>query len=419
MMKKLYKKFEQSTGVSIDTRSIKGGELFFCLKGEHFNGNEFAAQALKTGASFVVVDDVNFYVENMEMLLVEDSLKALQQLNIPIIGMTGTNGKTTTKELVDAVLSTHLQTLSTDGNFNNHIGVPLTLLRIKKEHQIAVIEMGANHLGEIEDLCNISQPNFGLITNIGRAHLEGFGSFDNIIQTKTELYRAIQHNSGTLFVNADDDLLMKESDKIKRVEYSSQSLSDVMLKLDKSDGNLRFFWNEISVQTKLFGEYNLYNAAAAIAIGEYFDIPTEKIVNALEGYTPSNNRSQLEKGVNNELILDAYNANPDSVKQSLSFFNQANSNKKAVILGDMLELGEFEEDEHEKVLELLNSMSFEQVFLVGPAFNRIKDTYPKFLYFADNISAQTYFRNNPLKGYRILLKGSRGIRLEVLKDQLF
>jgi len=425
-MEELYKRFRESSGVSIDTRTIKGGELFFCLKGDQFNGNKFASQALEDGASFIIVDDADYYIKNAPMLLVDDSLKVLQelskyhrgQLNIPVIGITGTNGKTTTKELINAVLSAHFQTLSTNGNFNNHIGVPLTLLRIEDKHQIAVIEMGANHLGEIADLCKLSQPNFGLITNIGKAHLEGFGSFENIIITKTALYRSIQQSAGTVFLNADDELLIKESEGLQQVKYSVKNNSNVRLELVTSDGSLKFRWNNISVQTQLFGEYNIYNAAAAIAIGEYFKIPSAKIVKALEEYKPSNNRSQLVNGDNNELILDAYNANPDSMKQALSFFNQASSNKKAVILGDMLELGEYEKIEHKKILDLLDSMNFDEVFLVGSAFSKQKANYPPFQFFKDNMTALEYFKSNHLIGYRILLKGSRGISLELLKDQL-
>jgi len=425
-MEKLYKRFKESSGVSIDTRTIKGGELFFCLKGDRFNGNKFASQALEAGASFIIVDDANYYIKNAAMLLVDDSLKVLQelskyhrgQLTIPIIGITGTNGKTTTKELINAVLSSHFQTLSTNGNFNNHIGVPLTLLRIEDKHQIAVIEMGANHVGEIADLCKLSQPNFGLITNIGKAHLEGFGSFENIIKTKTALYHSIQQSSGTVFLNADDELLIKESEGLQQVKYSVKNNSTIRLELQASDGSLKFSWNNVSVKTQLFGEYNIYNAAAAIAVGEYFKIPSAKIIKALEEYKPSNNRSQLVEGDNNELILDAYNANPDSMKQALSFFNRASSNKKAVVLGDMLELGKHEKIEHKRVLDLLDSMNFDEVFLVGSAFSKQKANYPQFQFFIDNIDALEYFKMNHLKGYRILLKGSRGISLELLKHQL-
>ena len=425
-MDELYKRFLKSTGVSIDTRSIKGGELFFCIKGERFNGNKFAVNALNAGASYVIVDDVDYYNEDLPMLLVENSLVCLQELSkyhrdklsIPVIGITGTNGKTTTKELIHAVLSSQFNTLSTNGNFNNHLGVPLTLLRTKSEHEIAVIEMGANHLGEIADLCDLSMPTLGLITNIGRAHLEGFGSYENIIETKTALYHSVKNSNGTLFVNSDDDLLVEKSEGSNIRFYSIQKDSSIQLKLEESEGQLKFQWNDRVIQTQLFGEYNLYNAAAAIAIGIYFKIPSEKIASSLANYKPSNNRSQFEQGENNDLILDAYNANPDSVNLTLMHFSKANNMKQAVILGDMLELGEFEEQEHKKALEILTQMSLNKVFLVGPIYYQMKDSYPLFQFFKDNMDALEYFKLHSLKGCRILLKGSRGIKLEILKDQL-
>lgn len=425
-MEDLYKRFLKSTGVSIDTRNIEGGELFFCIKGERFNGNKFAEKALDAGVAFVIVDDVDYYKEDLPMLLVEDTLVCLQnlakhhrdQLDIPVIGITGTNGKTTTKELVHAVLSSQFNTLSTNGNFNNHIGVPLTLLRIKPEHEIAVIEMGANHLGEIAELCEMSKPNLGLITNIGRAHLEGFGSFENIIETKTALYHSVLKNKGILFVNADDDLLINKAHNSECKFYSTDNESNTQLRLIDSSGQLKFQWRSFMVNTKLFGEYNLFNAAAAIAIGQYFSIPANKIIESIEDYQPSNNRSQFEQGKNNDLILDAYNANPDSVKQALLHFGKAENKKQAVILGDMLELGEFEHNEHKKILESLLQMSLDKVFLVGAVYYRMKESYPLFNFFRDNIEAQEYFQMNGIEGYRILLKGSRGISLEILKDQL-
>jgi len=425
-MKTLYRKYEESSGVSIDTRSISGGELFFCLKGENFNGNKFALQALDKGASYVVVDDADYFIEGKSMLLVDDSLKTLQNLSKyhrqkikgKIIGITGTNGKTTTKELVSAVLTTHFDCLSTNGNFNNHIGVPLTLLRIKKDTELSVVEMGANHPNEIEELCEWVQPDFGLITNIGKAHLEGFGSFQNIIETKTALYRKVKQLNGTLFVNADDVLLMEKSEGVNRETYSSKIPSDFKVELEDSDGKLKFQWRGNIIQTQLFGEYNLYNAAAAITIGSYFKVPVSDIINALEEYSPSNNRSQFEIGENNELILDAYNANPDSMKQALNNFSASKAKNKAVILGDMLELGSFEEMEHKSILDLSNSINIDRAFFVGPAFYFQKENYPQFQFFKDNIEAKKYFEENLMTDYRILLKGSRGIKLEILKEQL-
>ena len=426
-MKDLYQVYKRSKAVSIDTRTIKGGELFFCLKGDHFNGNKFALQALEKGASFVVVDDEPFYSkDDKRMIFVKDSLKSLQslakyhreQLKIPLIGITGTNGKTTTKELVSVVLGAQLNCLFTQGNYNNHIGVPLTLLRITENHEVAVVEMGANHPHEIVDLCQLAQPNLGLITNIGRAHLEGFGSFENIIETKTALYRSVEKNSGLLFVNADDDLLMNKSLGAKRIEYSSAKNSDVQLKVEPSDTYLKFRWDGHIVQTQLFGEYNLYNAAAAISIGKYFNIPKTQIIQSLERYQPSNNRSQIERGKNNTLILDAYNDNPDSMKQALRNFSFLRAPKKAMVLGDMLELGSYEKAEHESILQLSESLNIELVFFIGPAFYFHQSSYPQFVFFKDNLEAKEYFKINHLIDYRILLKGSRGIKLEILKEDL-
>lgn len=425
-MKELYDIFKQSAAVSIDTRSIQKGDLFFCLKGDRFDGNKFAKQALTAGASCVVLDNPECYTDRESMILVDDSLKTLQelatyhrqQLRIPIIGITGTNGKTTTKELIAAVLSTHFQCLSTNGNFNNHIGVPLTLLRIKEEHEMAVIEMGANHVGEIDALCEIAKPNLGIITNIGRAHLEGFGSFENIIETKVALYQAVEKAGGMLMVNSDDELLMEKSNAIRRETYGAFSKAKVKVDLEISSGSLHLVWEGKFIHTKLFGDYNLYNVAAAIAFGVHFNVPEKHIIQALEQYTPSNNRSQFEKGIHNELILDAYNANPDSVQNALAFFGKDRTEKKALILGDMLELGEYEDAEHKAVLEAVQQLDIDRVFIVGPIFYRQKIGFPDFLFFKDNMEALAYFTKNKLKNYRILLKGSRGIRLEVLKDEL-
>jgi len=426
-MKELYQVFLDSLGVSIDTRNIKGGELFFCLKGERFNGNKFARQALTQGASFVVVDDPYYYQPGEQrMLLVDDSLKQLQALakyhreclDIPVIGITGTNGKTTTKELVAAVLSSHLKCLSTQGNFNNHIGVPLTLLRISQQHEIAVIEMGANHSGEIADLCQLSQPNYGIITNIGRAHLEGFGSYNNIINTKTALYKAVKSNEGLVFVNADDKLLLEKAEGISKLSYGSSDEADVPVKMLENDAYLKLKWSNKEIQTQLFGQYNFSNVAVAIAVGVYFDIPEQKIITALENYTPSNNRSQLEKGEHNELILDAYNANPDSLKQAIIYFNQSKANQKIAILGDMLELGDFEEEEHRKILDMIGTMGFDKVYLVGQAFAKFRSQFRSFTFFENNMEALAYFKKEGVRDARILLKGSRGIKLEVLKEVL-
>ncbi|NPD83570.1 UDP-N-acetylmuramoyl-tripeptide--D-alanyl-D-alanine ligase [Lentimicrobium sp. L6] len=426
MIETLYEQFIESSGVSTDTRSLQRGELFFCLSGESFNGNKFALQALEKGARIVVLDDEKYFTNQSRMILVEDSLKTMQELasfhrdklDIPVIGITGTNGKTTTKELLAAVLSSHFNISYTKGNLNNHIGVPLSLLKVNAKHDMAIIEMGANHLGEIAELCDICKPNLGVITNIGHAHLEGFGSYQNIKTTKLALYRAVEKVKGCVFVNADDEVLMDSSTALRRNTYGIGSSSQTQVELSASNVSLVFEWNEFKIETHLFGNYNLYNAAAAIAIGEYFKIPQEKIVHALESYMPSNNRSQIEKGENNELIMDAYNANPDSMKGALQFFKNVDFPNKMVVLGDMLELGEFEEVEHLKVLNDLIEYSFDIALLVGDAFLQFEADYPEFNFFKTSEEAKQYLMIQGVKSYKILLKGSRGIKLEVLKEVL-
>lgn len=425
-MIELYDLFKNSNGVSIDTRTLQEGALFFCLNGENFNGHKFAEQAIEKGACYVIIDDPEYYSNSHKMILVDNSLQTLQRLasyhrdqyKIPIIGITGTNGKTTTKELVSAVLTQKYQVLFTQGNFNNHIGVPLTLLQIKDYHDIAVIEMGANHVGEIAELCEWVKPNYGILTNVGHAHLEGFGSFDNVFLTKKALYAAVAKQSGFVFVNADDDLLLNESMEISRSTYGCSNNSDIQVELQGNSLELELNWNGGLIKTHLFGEYNLSNAAAAIAIGVYFKVENEKIKTALEGYCPSNNRSQIIKGVHNEIIMDAYNANPDSMKAAIGFFKEVSFDQKALVLGDMLELGEFEEKEHHDLLLSLLEFHFSVVLLVGPAFYQFKNEFSQFHFFMDSESCNDFVIDKGYENYKILLKGSRGIRLEFLKESL-
>ena len=360
------------------------------------------------------------------MILVKDSLKCLQDLakyhrstfKIPVIGITGSNGKTTTKELVSAVLSTQLRTLATAGNFNNHIGVPLTLLKVDESHQIAIIEMGANHPFEIAELCEFSQPDYGVITNIGRAHLEGFGTYNTIVETKMALYNYVKKQDGTVFVNADDDLLMEKSTSIKRKSYGVERVSDFQLSVDKSNSKLSFEWKSKRVDTQLVGYYNVYNAAAAIAIGSYFGISEENIIKSLGNYNPSNNRSQLIEGKANTLIMDAYNANPTSMSVAITHFANINASQKAVVLGDMLELGDFAAEEHKIILEEIKILSFNSVNLIGSNFYKYKEMYLSFNFFKDNMEAKLFISNANLENYLILVKGSRGIRLEDLQNIL-
>jgi len=426
MIEKLYQKFLNSKGISTDTRSLVDNELFFCLSGENFNGNRFAGQALEKGACFVVIDDEYYFTNPERMILVKDSLETLQELasfhrnhlNIPVIGITGTNGKTTTKELLAAVLSTQFNISFTLGNLNNHIGVPLSLLKINEQHEIAIIEMGANHLGEIADLCYIANPSLGIITNIGHAHLEGFGSYENIKTTKLALYQSVAKEGGIVFVNSMDEILMENSKAINRLTYGVDEEAQVCVGLCSQSISLEFNWDNKIVKTQLFGHYNLLNAAASISVGLYFNVAQEKIIKALEGYLPSNNRSQIEKGENNELVLDAYNANPDSMSVAIQFFEQVAYKKKMVVLGDMLELGDFQTVEHAKILNKLEIHSFAKTILVGDAFFEFANKYPEFLFFKSSLDAKIYFEANNFKAYKILLKGSRGIKLEILKEVL-
>ncbi len=429
----LYKHFLASSGISTDTRQLKGGELFFCLRGDNFNGNRFAAQALEKGAKMVVVDDADYYQNTAAMLLVKDSLRTLQdlakyhrqQLSIPIIGITGTNGKTTTKELTTAVLAQKYNVLATQGNFNNHIGVPLTLLNINKQHQIAVVEMGANHAGEIAQLCEMAQPTHGIITNVGQAHLEGFGNFETVLQTKLALYQAVAKTQGILFVNTDDNTLGEHLPTVNSIAtYSINSKANIQLKILQNTP-LHLKWDDKHIHTQLFGQYNAYNAAAAICIGQYFGVPTERIIAALENYQPQNNRSQIVKGKHNTLIMDAYNANPNSMQGALAcFLDNTSPTHKMLILGDMFELGKFSKAAHKAILQQIQDYQTNKalpqlrVYLVGHHFSEWKQTYPAFEFFDNTNSLQTYLENTSITGYEILLKGSRAIGLERLRDVL-
>jgi UDP-N-acetylmuramoyl-tripeptide--D-alanyl-D-alanine ligase len=415
---KLYSFFLQSSGVSTDTRCLAQGNMFFCLKGENFNGNIFAAQALEKGASFVIVDDPEYQIDE-RCILVENSLSALQKLahfyrkklNIHVIGITGTNGKTTTKELVHAVLSEKYKVVATQENLNNHIGVPLTLLKIDKNStQIAIIEMGANHIGEIAELCQIADPNIGIITNIGKAHLEGFGSIEGITQTKFALYQHVESVNGLLFVHSEDKLLMKLSKKIERVTYGETGIykgvfsdDNLLLKLHLPD-------NEIDIQTQLTGSYNFPNVMAAIAVGLQFGIPIEKIKSALEAYIPENNRSQLIRKDDKTIIVDAYNANPSSME--LAIRNLANQQlpAKTLLLGDMSELGKNSVAEHQQIVDLIRTLSFNYVFLFGNEFAKT-NANSSWLY-TDYEQLKIILKKNIPNNATILIKGSRSMKME-------
>ncbi len=427
---KLYNIYLKHPVVTTDSRVCPFGSIFFALKGDHFNGNLFAESALEKGCAYAVVDErEEGKPEDPRVIVVGNVLETLQKLanyhrkklKITIVGITGTNGKTTTKELIAVILSKGFNVAFTQGNFNNHIGVPLTLLSINKSHEIGVIEMGANHPGEIRELCNIAEPNIGLITNIGKAHIEGFGSLENVIRTKCELYDFIREHEGKVFVNKDNFILNEMSEGMDRILYGRDNPNlFVSGTLSAETPFLNFDWNFFEhpyrVKTHLVGEYNLDNALAAAAVGKYFGINAECISDALEAYEPKNNRSQFERTKHNDLIIDAYNANPTSMKAMLDFFSKIKSDlPKAVILGEMKELGPIAEEEHKKMLEYLRQQSFDKIYLVGSIFVsngiNVRDlTNTQAFETVEQLIEQ--LKQDPLNGYYALLKGSNSVHLE-------
>ena len=427
----LYKCFEECGVVTTDSRNCPEGSMFIALKGESFNGNAFAKQALEKGCRYAVVDEPEWMEEaNPRLLLVDDCLNALQQLanehrrrmGTFIVGITGTNGKTTTKELVAAVLQQKYNVLYTQGNLNNHIGVPLTLLRLKKEHDLAVVEMGANHPGEIRTLVNIVEPNAGLITNVGKAHLEGFGSFEGVVKTKGELYDYLRSRENALtFIDKDNDVLCGISEGLHLMSYGVNYADDLYVKgeIGICAPYLTFTWRHegksYPVQTHLIGSYNIKNALAAIAVGCYCKVPADLICKALSEYIPSNNRSQLTETADNHLVVDAYNANPTSMAAALENFHLMAVPHKMVILGDMKELGESSLEEHAKVVTALNGCGFERVILVGHEFAKVNQTFE---HYPDVYALQDKLKEEKPQGKYILIKGSNSMKLSLLKDYL-
>jgi UDP-N-acetylmuramoyl-tripeptide--D-alanyl-D-alanine ligase len=430
----LYEIFKKYPIACTDTRDIKPHSLFFALKGDKFNANEFAEKALEQGGEYAVIDEEK-YKKNNRYLLVKDVLTALQQLanyhrkqlTIPVIALTGSNGKTTTKELINMVLGQKYFTLATKGNLNNHIGVPLTLLNITNKHEIAIVEMGANHQQEIEQLCAIAEPNYGMITNIGKAHLEGFGGYEGVIKAKCEMYDFIQKSNGKLFVNADNILLKEKSQHIDRVLYGTSegvnfkgkylgSNPFVKLKI-QPDSKSENIEEQPTINTQLIGGYNFENILAAACIGNFFGISEQLIQKGLEAYVPSNNRSQIVQTETNFLLLDAYNANPSSMKAAIENFAAMDKPNKVVILGDMLELGSESEKEHANIVELLKEKNISSVMLVGPHFKKAAASTQATL-FNTSDEALEYLRQHPIKNSNFLIKGSRGIKLEKLAEAL-
>ncbi len=428
-MEHLFELFEQTSGVSIDTRRIEKDCLFICLKGENFDGNSFAEEALIKGAKYVISDNP-VHTNKEHIFVVEESLSFLQKLaryhrrkmNAKIIGITGSNGKTSSKELINCVLSQGFDVLATQGNLNNHIGVPLTLLRLKQHHEIAIIEMGANKFKDIEELCAIAEPNYGIITNIGKAHLEGFLNFEGVLKTKTELYQSVSSVGGTIVYNEDDVVLKNHlPENVSLFSFGVNDTANVQGHLIGLNPYVQFSWKaekyaSETVSTHMIGTYNFYNFLAAIAFGKLFGLPEEKINSAISSYIPENNRSQVMKTAKNTLILDCYNANPTSMKSALESFALIDAPNKLFIIGDMLELGKETVHEHQMILDLAAQLNLKGI-TVGPVFNSLNSTIltNQFNFTSDAIE---YISQQPQHDTLILLKGSRGIGLEKLATVL-
>lgn len=420
----LYKIFESHPIVTTDSRDCPAGSIFFALKGDTFDGNKFAASALEKGCSFAVIDEPEYAANDGRYIVVDDCLKALKALarehrrhfDIPVIGITGTNGKTTTKELVSAVLAEKYNVMHTEGNFNNDIGVPKTLLRLKPEHDIAVVEMGASHPGDIKTLVETVEPNYGLITNVGRAHLQGFGSFEGVVKTKGELYDYLRSKpDSTVFIHDENEHLMAIANGLKLVEYGTVANASLSVegRVEACAPLLRFSWRHgqgewHDVQTRLIGSYNIYNMLAAATIGLHFGISESQVCHALESYVPSNNRSQLEETGQNHLIVDAYNANPTSMMAALQNFRDMEVEGKMAILGDMRELGSVSLEEHQRIVDFIYEAGLTNTWLVGEEFGRTVCDLQKFKN-VDEVKAEIE-RHRPT-GHYILIKGSNGIKL--------
>jgi len=423
-IEKLHQLFLKSTGVCTDTRKIFKGCLFVALKGENFNGNNFAEKAIENGAKYVLIDEEAFFVNAENTILVPNALKALQELakfhrqqfDIPVIALTGSNGKTTTKELILTALSKKYTTLATEGNLNNHIGVPLTLLNLTTKHAIAVVEMGANHLNEINQLCAIAQPNFGLITNIGNAHIGEFGGYENIVKAKTELFQYLLSSGGFAFINADQEETLqfaKDFDFEKKLTYGQSPFADNLAVPLKQEMFCKLLFNKKEIQTQMIGAYNFSNVLAAISVAKEFDVEEKDIIEAIQNYIPSNNRSEFIETENNKIVLDAYNANPSSIEAALQNFNALRNKNKVVILGEMNELGTYSKEAHKDVLQsVLDRQGIDVGIFIGKKFNGLLDT--EFEFFKDTSEAIDYLKTNPLKDKFVLIKGSRTNQLERL-----
>jgi len=420
-METLYSIYREYPSIQTDTRKLSKGDIFFALKGDNFNGNQFAAKAIEMGAAYAVIDEKEYEI-NGKTILTENVLSTLQQLagyhrqqfSIPFLAITGSNGKTTTKELIHAVLSAAYKTYTTEGNLNNHIGIPLTILKIKNDAEIAVIEMGANHRREIEGYCRYTQPTHGLITNCGKAHLEGFGGIEGVRKGKGELYDFLRENNGTAFLMNDYDYLRDMAKGISSVFTYGTAEADVE---GVAAGNDPFLDVSVTnkgadrtlIHTKLVGEYNLPNILAAVAVGRYFNVPEEKIKEAIEAYTPSNSRSQLLEMGSNKIILDAYNANPSSMRLAIENLGNKEAKEKVLLLGAMAELGSDSLEEHRQIAELIKKYRWKEVVLVGGDFLKIDHPFRSF---ADAAAAREWFSRQHFTDTVILIKGSRSMKME-------
>jgi len=420
----LYDLYKKSGKVVKDTREEVKNSIYFSLKGESFNGNKYALQALNNGANYAVIDEKEFQVDS-RLILVDDALKCLQdlaryhrqQLNIPILALTGSNGKTTTKELINVVLQKKFNCYATKGNLNNHIGVPLTLLSMRPEHNFGVVEMGANHQKEIEKLCNIALPDYGYITNFGRVHLEGFGSFEGVIKGKTEMYDHLRNHQKHVFVNVADDIQMEKSKGMKRITFGSND-ADYHSKFLHANPFVTVDVDGVMIKSKLIGAYNFSNIATAVAIGTYFGIPNLEIKKAIESFVPSNNRSQIIEKKTNKIILDAYNANPNSMDAAVNNLACLSDKNKVAILGDMFELGSDSLMEHQKIADLVAELKIDKAFLIGETFYRTNISNKNIQQFKSFETFKSYLEKHAFQESAILIKASRGMALERVLELL-
>ncbi|WP_304133184.1 UDP-N-acetylmuramoyl-tripeptide--D-alanyl-D-alanine ligase [Mesonia mobilis] len=422
-LSQLHQLFLESTGICTDTRKLKKGNLYLALKGDNFNGNNFAAKALELGADYSIVDEQP-EEQNDHIIKVEDGLDTLQKLaayhrkylNLPILSITGSNGKTTTKELIREVLSKKYKTVSTKGNLNNHIGVPLTLLSMNKETEFGIVEMGANHQGEIASLCKIAQPDYGYITNFGKAHLEGFGGVEGVIKGKSELYNYLIKNNKTIFINYDDEIQVEKSKGTDIISFSEGKNATHQITFLKADPFVKINTEDTQINSQLIGTYNAKNIAAAICIGKYFKIPVKAIKEAIESYQPTNNRSQIIDQNSNQIILDAYNANPTSMKAALENLEAIPAKNKIAILGDMFEVGNTSAEEHQIIIDLLEKLEFSNMMVCGKNF--YQTSTQEVLKFENFEDLKNYIQENNFEDATILIKGSRGMALERILEVL-